>query len=307
MPNRGFNESGVKTKRVFDSTFRWTMILAGVILLFIGCLPYIFTQLSSDKVNLCNWEWLKNIDFTNTGQIGDTLGGIMGPFIAMVAAILTYLAFWIQYKANEQQREDIALERFESNLFQMISHQEEITNNLSLSIYSDSGDLEKVKSGRAIFEYLYNERMWNWHKGIRHTISEYGIEKIQEDNTIWCLDHYFRHLYRIFKYINDANVFRGDSKGSKHERQCEYAAIVRSMLSQYELLLLFYNCLAFKENKPFKQLIEKYAVLNNLRCEKLAIEDEKIFYKKYFDSEHVAPINENVSILRYERGAFVRN
>mgnify|MGYP006981304488 FL=1 len=56
-------------------------------------------------------------DFSNTGPIGDTIGGIMGPFVAIAAAILTFLAFWVQFKANEQQRKDIALERFESNLF----------------------------------------------------------------------------------------------------------------------------------------------------------------------------------------------
>ena len=44
----------------------------------------------------------------------------MGPFIAIAAAGLTFIAFWVQYKANIQQRHDIAIERFESNLFEMI-------------------------------------------------------------------------------------------------------------------------------------------------------------------------------------------
>ena len=40
------------------------------------------------------------VDFSNTGQIGDTIGGIMGPFVAIAAAVLTFFAFWVQFKAN---------------------------------------------------------------------------------------------------------------------------------------------------------------------------------------------------------------
>ena len=59
-------------------------------------------------------------DFSETGPIGDTIGGIMGPFVAIAAAILTFLAFWVQFKANEQQRNDIAKERFESKFYELL-------------------------------------------------------------------------------------------------------------------------------------------------------------------------------------------
>jgi hypothetical protein len=41
------------------------------------------------------------ITFTeNSGSIGSTFG-IMNPFIAIAAAIITFAAFWVQYKANQ--------------------------------------------------------------------------------------------------------------------------------------------------------------------------------------------------------------
>ena len=55
-------------------------------------------------------------------MIRDTIGGIMGLFIAIVASLLTFLTF----KANKQQPYDIGVERFESNLFQMLQMQESI-------------------------------------------------------------------------------------------------------------------------------------------------------------------------------------
>lgn len=48
----------------------------------------------------------------------------------MYAAPFVIFAFWVQYKANIQQRHDIAIERFENNLFEMIHMQQEITNGL---------------------------------------------------------------------------------------------------------------------------------------------------------------------------------
>jgi hypothetical protein len=64
----------------------------------------------------------------NTGPIGDTIGGITGPLIGLIAAILTFFAFWVQYRANKEQRSDIKMERFESKFFEMLRlHKENVT------------------------------------------------------------------------------------------------------------------------------------------------------------------------------------
>ena len=43
----------------------------------------------------------KIFNFSTTGQIGDTIGGITAPFINGLAAILVFIAFKAQIKANE--------------------------------------------------------------------------------------------------------------------------------------------------------------------------------------------------------------
>ena len=61
------------------------------------------------------------IKFTpKTGYTGDTLGGIMNPYIAITGVIFTFLAFWVQYKANEQQKRDLQIERFENKFYEML-------------------------------------------------------------------------------------------------------------------------------------------------------------------------------------------
>ncbi|GHT47677.1 hypothetical protein FACS189440_08910 [Bacteroidia bacterium] len=72
----------------------WLLIIAsGVLLLFSFIAPAVFTQ--------NHWK----IDFTqDTGVIGDTIGGIMNPFISIVSVIAMFLAFYMQLQANKLQR-----------------------------------------------------------------------------------------------------------------------------------------------------------------------------------------------------------
>lgn len=49
------------------------------------------------------------VDYSQTEPIGDTIGGISNPFIGLLTAILTFLAFYVQYQANQQQRKILAL------------------------------------------------------------------------------------------------------------------------------------------------------------------------------------------------------
>lgn len=70
------------------------LIYLSIILIAFSLLaPIIFTQYSL------------GIDFSNTGQIGDTIGGVMNPFVAMVGVISTFLAFLMQVEANHIQKE----------------------------------------------------------------------------------------------------------------------------------------------------------------------------------------------------------
>lgn len=70
-----------------------SLALAALLFVLAPFAPLIFT----------NSATLKYIDFTNTGQIGDTIGGLMSPFINLSAVIVTGLAFYMQYRANKLQ------------------------------------------------------------------------------------------------------------------------------------------------------------------------------------------------------------
>jgi hypothetical protein len=128
--------------RTFD---RWFWVSISVFLICsiaIGWLPYLLTQQGS-------------IDFTKTGNIGDTIGGIMGPFTAICVGGLTFLAFWVQFKANLQQRHDIRIERFENKLYELI--------RLHKSNVDEFNFDDRVK-GRKCFKQMIGElrQVKNW-------------------------------------------------------------------------------------------------------------------------------------------------
>lgn len=71
-----------------------TVIFAAV-LIFFGFLVILFLPYA-----LTNFQFL-GINFTQTGQIGDTIGGITAPFLALINATLMFLTIRTQIKANK--------------------------------------------------------------------------------------------------------------------------------------------------------------------------------------------------------------
>lgn len=227
------------------------------------------------------------------GYIGDTIGGISAPIIGIGAALLTFFAFWVQYKFNKEQSAFLQKERFENNFFEMLQLHESITNSLSVIGLraKEKGNTIEHK-GRDVFQFIYEEypilnplcfkagsnslpKGGNDLQGIRSLMMEGGndrLEKYASEGVVRSLDHYFRQLYRIFKYIDDAQSFLDDKE------RYSYVGIARSTLSKYELVMLFYNCLSENGIKKFKPLIEKYAILKNFRQELLALESDYGLY-----------------------------
>jgi len=277
--------------KTFDKFFWWSF--AGFILLvvFVCLLPSILTGKGEP-------------DFSNKGQIGDTIGGIMGPFVAIIAAWLTFIAFWVQFKANNQQRHDIAIERFESNLFEMIHVQQEITTGLLIE--QIGGDV-KSQRGRDVFQFVYEtgqDMIWIGNEKRRCTLKEaLSIDdsvkmSVSSMKNMWFLDHYFRHLYRIFKFIDES-----DDKIINKVKKYEYTSIVRATLSQYELVMLFYNGFY---HKKFKTLAEKYALMNNLRIGLLASHEDINLYGRKIDGLYSFEDDRGRDMsLEYKKSAFV--
>ncbi|MBD8488093.1 hypothetical protein IFO69_04975 [Echinicola sp. CAU 1574] len=106
----------------------------GIILMFI---PYLLTL-----------PTITGLEFSDSGAIGDTIGGTTAPFIGFLGVFFTFLAFYIQYEANEQTRKDIKLERFENKFYEMVRLHRENVQEIKIS---------GKHSGRKAFVKMYQE------------------------------------------------------------------------------------------------------------------------------------------------------
>ena len=59
------------------------------------------------------------------------------------------------------------------------------------------------------------------------------------------------------------------------EEKYHYTSILRAQLSEYELVMLYYNSLSDFGNEKLKPLVEKYSMMKNLRKDDLAISLEE--------------------------------
>lgn len=84
------------------------------------------------------------ISFKNTGEIGDTIGGITAPVIGLVSAILLYLSFRAQIKANRVVQQEAnfryILDEFENAKAKIESFQFQDT----VGLYNGNYGLERL-------------------------------------------------------------------------------------------------------------------------------------------------------------------
>lgn len=264
-----------------------------VAIIFIWCLSWYLIDLNI-------------IDSNERGVFGDKFGAINSLFsgLAFVGLIVTLR---YQKEELELQRQELAETRkelegqkkefeeqnkimrrqsFENTLFNMLSLQQEIVNELHY-ISKDRVEFTIESKGRSVFDFFYNTKITYFgdyrHSriyGIRDLIKYKGnVKAYVSVEELSIFDSYFRHLYRIFKYIDKSPLI-------DESQRYDYTCIVRAQLSENELLMLFYNALNIHENGEykFKNLIERYAIFNNLREYLLARGNED--YKLYGDGAY---------------------
>ena len=206
--------------------------------------------------------------------------GFWGSFISALAFMGVVGTLYISLQSFKHAKKNSDLEHFNTTYYHMLELQQQIISEL---VFQFNGQTLK---GRNLFEFLYDKydprddntsplyddkgnkliRELSGSKGIKETIESGGIQEYENSDLPTVFDHYFRHLYRIVKFIDDPEHAFLDEK----DRRYFYAANLRGTLSKYELVWLYYNCLAGPGAPKFKPLLEKYSLLKNIRSELLA-------------------------------------
>ena len=136
-------------KKGKSAKFIW--IVSFFIEIFIFLLPALLSQ---------PYIWgLSFFDLSKSGEIGSAVGGIITPFIAIFAAIITFYAFWVQFQSNIAQTkqfrksDDLArVNRFETKFYELLRIQRD--NVSEISIIHEENEIVK---GRNCFSSFFIE------------------------------------------------------------------------------------------------------------------------------------------------------
>lgn len=271
-----------------------------------------------------NGYFLKDLEPNDRGTLGDMFGTVNALFsgLALAGIIFTILLQRkeLAYQREELketrkefiiQNKTLKAQRFENTFFNLLALHNQILNDIdydkqvpigrqTMKYYTKGGQdasntgITTVR-GRDVFRDRFkdlNELLRNKEEFEATFLNFY--EKRKTD-----FGHYFRNLYRIFKMVNETefkdlveleiNDISGEHNRNIYylenfKERYRYTSIVRAQLSDYELLLLFYNCLSSNGKDKFKPLVEEYAHLKNLPKHDIRREE---WLTLYLDSAYV--------------------
>lgn len=138
------SEEKKEEKKLWTPLVIAILFISGVLLVFSLFSPFVFTRFADE------------VDYQfdgDTGVIGDTFG-IMNPFIGLIGILLTFLAFYMQIKANEEQIKQFNLTRDDDKKMLLQTQKIEAYDSLDLlSINLDSIIKDLKAKGERIGEY----------------------------------------------------------------------------------------------------------------------------------------------------------
>lgn len=184
------------------SQAKWLLII-GILLVVVA--PILFTR------------EFGVIDFSDTGQIGDTIGGITAPIVNLVGAILVFFALQAQIEANkiiqsqisDQQKQDYERKRIQFVSEQVNAIRNDILDFSHLEKKKDYSGSERrthfvTKKGSEAFHLLVKELIYT---GEDHEENLY-----KSHPKLYELDEMLNSIISLATGINEARINSFDKK-----------------------------------------------------------------------------------------------
>lgn len=261
-------------------------------------------------------SWIKSeiLDESKMGEFGDFIGGIVGTLVALVGIILYYVALTEQrkdikinqealnlqigalnhqvdeFKAQkeelistrkiyEQQNKTMRNQQFDSNFYSLLNVCISIKNNLNENSVSHDFFLELYDQ---LNKDVVTEPTDSYIDSNNKTIEAYTNLYLKNRGK---LSPYFKTIYRVIKFVDESDLIKEDEK-------VFYCKIIRSQISDNELLVLYYNYHSIYGTKA-QSLILKYNMLKHIQ--RLS----KIEFEKHFNFKSTTIKNRIILLVEW--------
>ena len=181
-----------------------------------------------------------------SGQFADYMGGLLNPLFGLISVVLIAATLRSQTQAAK-------LQAFENQFFTLLTLQGSVVQSIDRKMKDKT-----IMHGRDCFRHFYRKIVGISQRDKVPMATAY--QRFLETDG-WEIEHYFRTVYHIFKHVKDGHV---NINATEAERK-RYYDLIKSQLSQYELVLLWLNVqsinkgnweviLSEPEAKPFEHL-----------------------------------------------------
>ncbi|MFX4231357.1 putative phage abortive infection protein [Aliarcobacter butzleri] len=220
----------------------------------------------------------EKISHDKFGTFGDFFGGIVGSIWSLCGIVLFYLALKSQRKDFKNNRKAVKkqIESLSVQIEEFKLQKDELKETREVFI-EQSKTLKQQRFESTFFSLLdlYNKIILNFNQNNKDFFKNLRIEFNNPINNSTKITHemalehyvdifyknkdelnsYFRTIYRILSFIENSNL---DEK-----EKFSYVKILRALLSENELLFIYYNA-ETKNGKKFYPIILKYNLLKHL-------------------------------------------
>ncbi|PMO71211.1 putative phage abortive infection protein [Vibrio splendidus] len=242
-------------------------------------------------------------EVSKRAMFGDSYGSLNTLFSGLAfAGIIT--SIFLQSQELRETRSEIKAQKeefklqtkamnkqvFETTFFQLLQLHNEIVQSLQIETGFSSN--RRLVHGRDVFSVLFNEKFVNQDYDHEYYHQFGDSEGFSDDlnghylkfHRVYghLVGHYFRNIYQILKYVDQSTV----------EDKKFYSNLIRAQMSDYELGLLFYNCISDLGKTKFKLLIEEYEFFEHLHSLSSIEEHEiQMYVKKAYGTTNKSFIN----------------
>ena len=238
------------------------------------------------------------LDWSQSSNFATSVDGLMSPFIAIAAAILTFMAFWVQYNANQNIHRENKKQQDERQFYEMLKiHRDNVDKMEFVYFSSEKESLYGRVSSRVA-------RYWKKDHELIHSKSQSAIRFFLKEfrciyNVVKPLhidsDEKFRISYKVFfeglecshEYCNNFNVDRLFCEKKEQVNNAETDGVPRSSIMEghRDVLNPYYRHLYLTVKSIVDSnfdYLEKVNYLNILRASLTAEEQVLLFFNWYY-------------------------
>lgn len=200
-------------------------------------------------------------------EFGSFFGGIFGALFSFSAVIILLRTLYVNKSELKETRKVLEKQNFDSIFFHMLKLQSDLLDGIEC-VNEDKAQ-DELLFGRRAIEYIVIEYQIKYlNRKMRGDDTSKDILHLHRDSfdvflLVWgdSFAHYFRLIYNITLLISSANLTSNEQE--------KYLGILRSQLSSYEVLFLFYNSLSEVGSSKSMPLFVEMNVFKHLNKSKL--------------------------------------